>query len=59
MECLNCLSKDARVRRPLGVWDYLFSPLLLPVKCKRCLNQWRFPTVLVLLEFLIEKLERR
>jgi hypothetical protein len=43
----------------LGVWDYLFSPLLLPVKCKRCLNQWRFPTVLVLLEFLIEKLERR
>jgi hypothetical protein len=54
MECLNCLSKQARIRRPLTFWDYFWSPLMLPVKCPRCLKHWRFPTVLIGLEKLLD-----
>ncbi|HEY5315697.1 MAG TPA: hypothetical protein VIK18_24415, partial [Pirellulales bacterium] len=57
MECVNCLSKQARVRRPLTFWDYVWSPLILPINCPRCLQRWRFPTVLVGLEKLIDLLD--
>jgi hypothetical protein len=59
MQCFNCLNKKARVRRPLRYWEYVLAPLILPVHCKRCLNTWHFPTVLVLLEHLVERLDER
>lgn len=57
MECVNCLSKQANIRRPLTFWDYFWSPLVLPMKCVRCLHRWRIPTVLVGIEMLIDRLE--
>lgn len=57
MECLNCLSKQARIRRPLTFWDYFWSPIMLPIKCQRCLRHWRFPTILVGLEKLIDLID--
>jgi hypothetical protein len=54
---MNCLSKKASIRRPLTFWDYFWSPLMLPFKCQRCLKYWRFPTILVGLELLIDRID--
>lgn len=45
MRCLICLSKQpTRGLRPHG-WQWLFTPLIWPVRCNRCLKAFYAPTL--------------
>jgi hypothetical protein len=49
MKCVECLSKNAR-RRKLEGWEWIFSPLVVPVTCNRCLRWYYYPTFMLLLD---------
>lgn len=44
MQCVNCLSKEAKLRGVRG-WQWLWSPLVVELHCDRCLSNFYFPTI--------------
>ncbi len=56
MRCYNCLSKsEAKPRRPEGI-EWVLLPLAIPVRCKRCLKVFYFPTVVWVVVRAIQKI---
>jgi hypothetical protein len=48
MQCINCLSRDAKVPAKASVWERLFTPLLVPFYCNRCMTRFYLPSLVVL-----------
>jgi hypothetical protein len=42
MECINCLSREARTLKARG-WQVLMAPIVVPVMCNRCLTSYYYP----------------
>lgn len=58
MECLNCLSHEARPRWPKA-WQWLLAPLVIPVRCERCISWYYYPTILAIIEYPLTRRSRK
>jgi hypothetical protein len=58
MHCYRCLSKAARFRE-LRKRDWLIAPLGVPMRCDRCISSYYYPTLLLPIRLLLDKLEAR
>jgi hypothetical protein len=54
MKCLNCLSKDAQ-RLEIRGWQWLISPMAVPVMCNRCLTSYYVPRLQLVARTLAER----
>ena len=55
MSCINCLSQQAKTKRPQGV-QWLFTPLSWPVRCERCMTNFHAPTLMLVMLWLSDRI---